>query len=355
MLRLNRYIGRTVLAAMLLVLLVIVGIDLLTALIDEANDVQGDYSFGSAMLYVLMTTPARFHEYLPFAALVGCLAGLGSLAGNSELVVMRAAGVSARRLVWAVLRPTLVLTLAGLLIGEYVAPRILQIAESYKAVALQREDRAHSEYGLWHREGDRFMHFNAVEPNGVLYGVSVYEFGAGQGAGLVRSLYARRAIFLDDYWLMEDVKEVGFGENEAEQQHFANRRWDTGLTPDLLNLIVLQPQDLATTGLWNYAKYLSEQGINAGEYELAFWNKLLQPLTIIALVMIAISFVFGPLRNVTMGQRVFAGVMVGIVFRTLQEMLGPASLVYGFPPMLASLLPVVLCLLAGAWLLKTRA
>ncbi|WP_348655367.1 LptF/LptG family permease, partial [uncultured Spongiibacter sp.] len=100
--KLNRYIGRTVAAAILLVLLVIVGIDLLSSLIDELKEIRGDYTFVSVLQYVGLVAPGSLYKYLPFAALVGCLAGLGSLASSSELVVMRAAGVSTAKLVMAV-------------------------------------------------------------------------------------------------------------------------------------------------------------------------------------------------------------------------------------------------------------
>ena len=91
MAKLNRYIGRTVAGAIILVLLVIVGLDLLSSLIDGLKEVRGDYTFWSVLQYVGLTSPGSFYDYLPFAALVGCLAGLGSLASSSELIVMRAA------------------------------------------------------------------------------------------------------------------------------------------------------------------------------------------------------------------------------------------------------------------------
>lgn len=350
--KLDAYIGRTVTAAIILVLLVIVGIDLLTTLIDELADIDGDYNVWRVIQYVLLTTPSSLYEYLPFAALVGCLAGLGSLAGTSELVVMRAAGVSTLRLVWAVLKPAILLTLLGLSIAEYVAPRFQQIAESERAMALQKEGKVHSVYGMWHREGNRYMHFNAVEAGGVLHGVLVYRFDDNRE--LQEVLYAERASYVEGNWLLEDGTVSYFTESRARQEAFSLRQWETELTPGLLNILVLQPEDLSISGIWRYARYLQAQGVSAAEYDLAFWKKLLQPFAMLALVLVAISFVFGPLRQVTMGFRVFAGVMVGIVFRTLQDMLGPASLVFGFEPLIATLIPIVLCLVFGAGMMMRR-
>ena len=79
---------------------------------------------------------------------------------------------------------------------------------------------------------------------------------------------------------------------------------------------------------------------------------MLQPLSTLTLVLVAISFIFGPLREVTMGYRIFVGVLVGIVFRIAQDMLAPASLVYGFQPIYASLVPIVFCAVVGFWFLS---
>ncbi len=115
---------------------------------------------------------------------------------------------------------------------------------------------------------------------------------------------------------------------------------------------MLDPIDLSIAGNDQYANYLQAQGLNSSPYRLAFWKKILQPLSTLALVLLAISFIFGPLREVTMGYRIFIGVLVGIVFRTAQDILAPASLVYGFQPIYASLIPIVICAVLGLWFLR---
>ena len=104
--------------------------------------------------------------------------------------------------------------------------------------------------------------------------------------------------------------------------------------------------------LHRYVQFLEQQKRDTSTYQLALWSKLLQPLTIIALVLVGISFVFGPLRESTMGFRIFIGVVTGVLFRIGQDMLGPSSLVFGFPPVIAVLLPIVVCMLVGLLLLR---
>ncbi len=348
--KLDRYIGSHVLLAILTVLGIIVGLALLFAFIDELGDVKGRYGTLDAAVYVLLTTPSRVYEMLPMAALIGCLIGLGTLASSSELTIMRAAGVSLGRIVLAVMKPMLVLMLVGVLIGEYLAPWSEDVAQANRSAAQGAGEAQSSKRGLWHRQGDEFVHINAVQPSGNLLGVTRYRFDAQRR--LLSASFARRARYDGDHWQLIDIATTHFRGDRTEVVKAAEERWDVELTPQLVGTVVMEPDALSVTGLWRYIHYLADQGLNNGRYWLAFWTKVLQPAVTVALVLLAISFIFGPLRSVTLGQRIFTGVIVGFVFRILQDLLGPASQVFGFSPLLAVVVPAAICALAGVLLLR---
>jgi lipopolysaccharide export system permease protein len=299
---------------------------------------------------VVLTLPGRFYEFIPFAALIGCLIGLGQLASSSELVVMRGAGVSTGRLVWIVMKPALLVAVAGFLIGEYVAPKTEQLAQSRRAIAQNPGEGVAGKYGIWNREGNSFLHFNALEANWVVYGVTLLQLDSRYR--LQSALRAQRATFQRDHWLMEQVVKTDFTSWATSRTRHTTLRWDTGITPELLTMEVVAPDQLPLADLYRYSRYLVQQGLDADDFELAMWRKILQPLAIAGLVLVAISFIFGPLRDGTMGFRIFAGVIVGIVFRTSQDLLGPASLVFGFPPLYAALIPISVCIIFGIVLLQ---
>lgn len=350
--KLDRYVGWTVFAAIALVLAIIVGLDAVAAFIDESEDISATYTFGQAVLFVFLTLPGRIYEFIPFAALIGCLLGLGQLATSSELVVMRAAGVSTGRLVWVALKPALVIAMLGFVLGEYLAPKTQQLAQSGRAMAQNPGESFSGRHGIWNREGNTFVHFNALQRGGVVHGITLLQFDDQQQ--LLSSLQAKSARFKGDHWMMEDVQQTNLSSWETTRKVRETLRWDTGITPELLTLVVVEPDQLPLVDLYRYSHYLQQQGLDSDDYQLALWGKLLQPLAIASLVLVAISFIFGPLREGTMGFRIFAGVLVGIMFRTSQDLLGPASLVFGFPPAYAALAPILICLLAGL-LLLTRA
>ncbi|MEX2962723.1 LPS export ABC transporter permease LptG [Microbulbifer sp. TYP-18] len=348
--KLDAYIARTVAVAIAGVLLVIVGLDLTFAFLDELDDRKLDYQLGEVLQYVVWSIPGRVYEQLGFSALVGCLIGLGTLAGTSELTVMRAAGVSIGRIAWAVMKPVVVLIACGLLLAELVVPITSQTAENRKAVALGNLEGGGLEQGLWMRDGGEFVHFNAAMPDGELFGITRYRFGDKRE--LERVTFSEKARFLDEGWQLDNSRTTVFGEEAVRSESRAKSDWQTSVAPSLFSLIVPLPSDLSPRNLWSYANFLDRKAEDSSRYWLEFWKKILQPLTIASLVMVAISFIFGPLREVTTGLRVFSGVIVGIVFKTVQDMLGPSSLVYGFPPFIAVAVPILLCFALGWYLLR---
>ncbi|MEM8499654.1 MAG: LPS export ABC transporter permease LptG [Pseudomonadota bacterium] len=347
---LNKHIGNSVLAAIILVLVVIVGLDVISAIIDQLGDLEGNYDFNEALIYVLLTLPGRIHEYIPFAALVGCLIGLGTLASQSELIIMRGAGISTIRIIWMVMKPALILMLVGLILSEFIAPPAEQMADRRRASAQYGDGVVASRYGLWNREGLEYMHFSVVESPQSLKGVTLFRFDANKQ--LKQFLFAQAASHTDEGWLFSNVDVTYVEENATKKEHLDALLWQADLTPELLKQLVIKPDNLSMSGLWDFSQYLAGQGLSAGEYKLSFWSKVLQPLGTASLVLIAISFIFGPLREVTMGYRIFVGVIVGIVFRTSQDMLGPSSLVFGFAPVYAVLLPIIVCVVVGGILIR---
>lgn len=351
--KLTRYVGRTVMAATAIVLISFIGLDLIFRLIDEAGKVDGHYTFSKALGHELLKTPVRFYDFMPVSGLIGCLAGLGAMANTSEIVVMRSAGVSTFRLVWMALRPALLFLAFAMLVGEFVAPYTQQMAYIYRAKARNYDANFESDHGVWIRDNQDFVLVNVVQSSGVMYGISLFRFDDNDK--LTNLIQAERATFNSDHWLMEDVEKTDFklqaDSEKIEKTPLSRYRWQSTLEPKLLSIAVAEPSDLRLTELYDYSRYLEAQSLNSSAYKLVFWRKVFYPLMMISLVLVGVSFVFGPLRQVTMGYRVFWGIMFGIGFQTFQDTLSPVSMVFGFPAMLSMFAPVLLCMLIGSVLL----
>lgn len=371
--RLERYIGSSVLISTLFIILIITLLALLFALIDQMNGLKNNYDMLQALYYVTLTAPRRLYDSLPMASLIGCLIGLGALANRSELTIMRAAGMSSGRIVYAALKPIFVIMIISVLIGEFVMPYTETKAQAAKELALSsntNNEELQTTFlkGTWHRQGNEYIRINSIQPNGLLIGVN-YTYIKDQK--IVYTGYAKKVIFKEGQWFLEDSTTTCFANddktiviNKVSEPWLTPSRdckLDTldvptpiNITPELLATINSDPSNLTMTGLWKYTHYLQDQGLNNTNYWLKFWEKLLQPIKTLALVILAISFIFGPLRSVTMGQRIFIGVAVGFIFKIVNDLLGPASLVFNFPPFLAAIIPSFICVVIGLYLLKQQ-
>lgn len=352
--RLDKHIGVTVLLSMAVVIALIGTLDLIFSLLEELADTDENYSLLEAVWFVLMTTPTSLYELLPFTALGGALIGLGILASNNELVVIQAAGVSVFRIVFAVVKPTLLVMLLSLVFGEFVSPPLEQLAQSNRAVQKTGGQSISSEQGNWQRIGHEFIHINAIAPGGTsLIGVS--RFATDGNQRLVSASFAQSASYIEsaagNYWRLKNVEQSIFTPQTIVTNQYLQEDWIVELSPELLSVLLVDPDEQSISGLYRLGQFFDSEDLDSRIYYLAFWKKLLQPVATLALVLLAISFVFGPLREATMGSRIFVAIGVGLAFTIVQRMMEPASLIYGFDPLAAVSAPILVCAAIGYFLL----
>lgn len=347
--RLDRYIARHVLGAIIVVQVVLLGLDLVISYINDLDDVQGDYGAFQVLQYLLMRLPWRFYQYSAVGVLIGALIGLGSMASSNELTVMRAAGRSLTRILWGVMKPIILVVVVVLLSAEYVSPRTEQFASAWRLEKMLGEGAVLTQSGGWQREGDTFYRFGAIRADDTVIDLTRYAF---DDQTLRSATQAARAVWDGEAWRLEEVAVTRFEEGRTQVAHHATLAWETRFTPEQLNRLLRPINSQAPSELWAYARFQQAQGLQATQPLLYFWQKLLMPLTMASLVLVAASFVFGPLRSVAAGTRVFYGVITGLSFKYLQDLLAPASTVFGFSPVWAVLAPTLLCAGLGLYLLR---
>jgi lipopolysaccharide export system permease protein len=353
--KIDKYIGKTVLASILIVLLVLVGLFAFFAFIDEVDDIgKQRYGLWEAIQYVALEIPRHIYDLFPTATLLGCLLGLGILANNSELTVMRAAGVSILRIALSGLKIGLGLTIVAMLIGETLAPLSGQYAHNMRATAQSEYKNQQmvfsSRYGFWARDGNDFINIRTIYPNGGFGGISIYQFDEAQ---LLRSvIYSRTAHYQNGQWLLENVRKMNIGVNRVTRKGYKTITWDAILRPELIKIVVIRPHQLSSLGLFKYIDYLKQNGHRTVQYELAFWTRLSYPLISITMAFLAIPFVFGSLRSVSVGQRILVGALLGVGFHMLNQATGNIGLVYGLHPALSAFLPPIVFLILAVVMMR---
>ncbi|MGO5000009.1 LPS export ABC transporter permease LptG [Oceanisphaera sp. W20_SRM_FM3] len=351
----DRYIGRTVLMAILLCELTLVGLSAVIRYVEQLRSVgEGTYTLLSAFYFVLLSMPQEVVLFFPIAALLGGLIGLGQMASNSELVVMQAAGRSRFNIVVSALKTTLPLMLLVMLVGEYVAPATKLASDDLRSQAKSGGQVVQSIYGVWAKDNEAYINIGQAKRDGTLGDVTLYYFD--DNTRLKRISQAESAIYQEHYWRLTNVTDTVFNAGVSiETQHQDTRDWQTSLTPEKLGVVAIDPDELSMRGLWEYQGYLADNGQDAGNYALEFWRKALQPIMVIAMVLLASSFVFGALRSVSMGARLLLGILFGFGFYVSNQVFGPISLVYQVPPIIGALGPSLLFIGIALVLLNRRA
>jgi len=347
----HRYIARTVIIYIILSLVLIIGVDSLFAFVRELKYVGShDYTILDSIHYLLLTLPRRIYSMFPMASLLGTIIGLGLLASHSELIIMRANGISFMQLAGSLVRLAFILALVNTAIGEWIVPKTQPAAEVLRATARGKTQAMLTSEGAWIKNQDTFIHIEKIYPGGHMQGITRYAFSPD--GHLQSASYSQDAFFEGDSWTLQNTDYSIITQESVKTRHQTEEQWTSNISPNLLNVLISSPDDLSIYGLTQYITYLKNNRLNAESYLLAFWRKITQPFTTVVMIVLALTFIMSSVRNHAIGLRIVIGVVAGFAFYVLNQLFGPLSIVYNFPPWLAAIIPTALFALLTAWLLR---
>jgi lipopolysaccharide export system permease protein len=348
----SRYIAWQVVKSILLVLFIIVGLYTFTSFISQLNNVgQGSFGLWQAFSYVLLTLPLNMYSLFPMIALIGSLIGLGMLASHNEINVMRAAGVSVGRVVLTVLGASIILIVIALIIGEGIGPGLSHYADQQKAIAQSGGQATQTKSGMWLRDGDDFVYIRTVLPDSNLQGVSIFHFN--DNLELQTASYAKSAVYQQGQWYLRHIMTTNYTNPKKNTVSTTKQRiWHAQVDPKTFGFFSLSAQTMSLARLGEFIHYQGENGLSSTRYSFVFWQRVFQPLATLIMILLALPFVFGSMRTMTMGLRVVIGVLCGCAFFLLNRFLGSFSLVFQVPPFFAALLPIALFSILALWLTR---
>ena len=344
-----KHVTTTTVLAMLGATVILTGLQVLFTYLGELSSLKEGYGAVAALKYVLWSAPKVLYEILPISALIGAVLGLGVLASNSELIVMRASGISLWRIVGWVVRSALILVILAFALSEWVIPYTNEQANSVKKHRTVAE--LGSVKGYWTREGQRFIYIDYANSEGQLKGVETLDLD--DNYNLRQTITAEQGQFISNgRWDLKDSKQINIlKDGNANVESQANLPLSMALQPKYVHMVTMDPNDLSPSQLISITNYMHEYSQVPKTYQLAFWQKMATPFSLIALVVVACSFIFGPLRQQSMGFRLVIALFTGLIFYYLQDFFGYASLVYSPSPAWFVFIPILIVFLIGGYLL----
>jgi len=335
---LDRYLYRTVLIYTSMAMAVLLTLSALFVFISQQNDIGiGDYKTSEAFLYTLLNLPQETFELLPIGALIGALMGLGNLAASSELVVTRASGISVWRIGWPVGLAGLTISVLMYGIGEYVAPPLAQLAKREKTTAKFADVSFAGASSAWVKEGSLILRVQTGEVDQSFGGVSLFEIDGNRLRSIQRA--DRISVAEPGQWRLHNVLTTRFTDERVESERDNEVTIRSTVNSDFLGLAATDPDLLTLRGVKSYIDHLRRNSLDTAPYEIGYWSRIARMVAVVIVTLLALPFVFGPLRTTGAGTRTVIGVMLGVLFFLVTRTIENGGQFFGLNPVLVGWLP----------------
>lgn len=356
---LPRYVMRFAFVSMLGAVVGLWLLQMIFAYLSELENLNETYTFKDAWWFIFYRSPYFLVQFLPTGILLGAVVGLGLLANHSELVVMRASGVSVYRIIGYAMIPALVFVAVSLGVNQFVLPTANQYANAITNHTAKTN--IISVQGYWSlnekADGSQIVYISYADNQGKLGDTKRY--GLDDNNNLTHALTAKNGIYQHEkdgeyLWQLNDVNHIDVSVAGVARQHAQSRTLALPIAPTDVHLLTTDAEDLSVSDLYAHKRLMIHQGTRSLRHELAFWQKLLSPFSVLSLVLLASSFVFGSLRSQGLGLRIVMALLTGLLFSYLTDLVGFVSLATGFSPFIMALLPIIISAGVGVWLLNKK-
>ena len=344
----QRYLMRETFAAVALVLVAFLVIFSFFELINELRDVgKHGQQMWHAVVFVVLGLPGLIYELIPIATLIGTLFALSTLARHSEITVLRASGLATRQLLMTLFRVALVLAVLTFAVGESLVPFAERITQEIRLKGMSRVIAQKGfETGLWVKDGRSFINIGEATPEGLLKKIRIYEFDLENALKSVTE--ASEASFESgNGWRLKGVVKTVLEKDVARVERSETGEWQSAVNPELMSVLMVTPERMSLFGLLNYTQHLSANKQTTERYEIAVWKKVIYPLAAFVMVSLALPFGYSHNRVGGVSLKIFAGVMLGILFYALNGLFSNLGIINAWPPFASAAAPSSLFLLAA--------
>ncbi|MDR1424489.1 MAG: LPS export ABC transporter permease LptG [Azoarcus sp.] len=351
------YLAREVYGATLVVLVAFLGLFAFFDFMNEFSDIGKDgYQIFHALLYVAMIVPGRVYELFPVAVLIGSLYALTTLARHSEITVMRAAGLSTAAMMGMLFLIGLVPVALTFVFGEYIAPPAESAAQQWRLMATNSTVSQQLRSGLWVKDGPHVVNVHVMQPDRSMEQVRIYTFGEDGALASIAQAERGRYIAAGEgggagHWLLTGVARTDFLADRTELVSPPELIWQSALTPEVLSVLMVQPERMSVTNLWAYIRHLRDNQQNSKRYEIALWKKIIAPLASLVMLALALPFALTHERSGGVSVKVFLGVMLGVGFYLLNGLFSNLGVIESWSPLTAAFTPSLLFFAAAAVML----
>jgi lipopolysaccharide export system permease protein len=349
--RLDRYVIRHVLELTGIVALGLLSIYTIVVFVSDVGESgHGNYGVAQVLEYSLLMVPSSLYILMPIVALLGTLMGVGALARSGELTAMRSAGMSLLRVGGATLAAGLGLALFAFILGDWLAPTGQNLANELRDTA--KGGSGGTGKSQWLRDADNVVRIDKLISDDHIADVTVYKLLPD--GRLAAALTAEDGVYANGLWQLKGVKRTDFGPSGNSASSTEQDTLSGGITPNVLKLFILEAGSISAHGLTRLIDYMDQNHLDAAKYRLLLWRKLVEPVTVMVMMLFAVPFVVtGQLPGAGVAQ--LAGALVGIVFYVVNKVSVSLGDIYQWPAPLAAGMPTAAFAVLAWWRLSRTA
>lgn len=302
----------------------------------------------ASFIFFIYKLPFIIGQVAPVAVLVGVLLSLGILSKHGEITAMKAGGVRLLKTVYPLLAAGLAISLAIILMNEYLTPAAQKKVDSFRKQWFGVQGGTFGKEGLWVKSNGGILNIRHIDfRKNALYGITYYEL---QKPFKVRSrVEAKSAVWMDDRWVAEAATVWTFTEEGEALAEGTEELVLKGLSnpEELVNLENFQ-QNMSFLELKDYIGELEEDGYDTAKYRIDLWSKVSFPLVNFIMALVGIPFALKTGRH--SGIAAGVGLSIVIAFSYWMVYALTRSLGHGgmLPPVMAAFFPDVLFLAIGS-------
>ena len=339
---LDRYIAKTLLKYSLSVMVILVGIFAFFKFLEEVNDIgRASYTLVDALTYIGLLVPSITYMLASLIILLGAILGLGYLASNSELIIMRGAGIPVTEITKTTLKVSITFMVLMIAFGEFIVPISSDYAKQYRAQALGQKVVGANQQGFWIKDNNHFIHVDRNIDGQVFNKVTLIKLN--NSSELDSVVYSDSANFdgktvelqQSSVYQIDSSKSIAIIDKQLLQKYMTEVSFDQ----ELIQSLKKEPKELSTWQLFKQVSFLSNNDLSAGTYEVELYSRLMKPFTLIAMIILSVPFVFGSLRDSTLGRKIFMGVVISLFFELSSRIGGMLSLRFDLNHLLSASLP----------------
>ena len=353
----DRYITKTIRNYTLAVLLIWLSIYSFFNFLEELNSIgQVDYTVQEALKYILLQMPEVVYKQASPIILLGCVLGMGYLATTNQLVVLRVSGNSVLKLTALTIKIALTFVIMIVAFGEIIAPIATEEAEKSRAKALGQSFALQNQEGFWIREGGNYFNVGNNIDGKLFTDITIIEVDS---LNRITSVVKSENATFDGRLLKMDDTDIFSIDNSADIDDLSIKKINSfnkavSFDQDLIDSLKKEPDELTTFNIIKQIQFLSDNKLRSGIFEVELYKRLLKPITLIAMILVAMIFIFGSTRDVTLGRKIFFGVALGLSFEMLSRIGGAIALSSNINPVLSTVLPTAVVMVIAITLLMRK-